>query len=90
MYKQYFLDIKDLCDNHACSGLGSNRYIDGGCVCGSSGAVCPTTTPVCYGNGATATCVCFPGSCNEPNPVCDPTDGTCKVNIPCRSFTYNI
>ena len=73
--------ILDLCANLECSGLGSNRCVDGNCVCGSSGGTCPDTMPVCFGEGATATCVCYPGSCQEPNPVCDPTDGTCKVGV---------
>ena len=70
-----------------CSGLGSNRCVDGSCVCGSSGGVCPDIRPVCYGDGEIASCVCYPGSCNEPNPVCDPADGTCKVHGFIISYT---
>jgi hypothetical protein len=72
--------LLDACDLLECSGLGSNQCVNGRCVCGSAGGICSSTTPVCYGSGLSATCVCYPGSCNEPNPVCDPTDGTCKVS----------
>ena len=71
--------IIDPCDSLECSGLGSNLCVNGRCVCGSSSTSCPVTSPVCYGEGLSATCVCYPGSCDEPNPVCDPADGTCKV-----------
>ena len=79
--------IVDLCDSLECNGLGSNQCVNGRCVCGISASACPATRPVCYGDGLSATCVCYPGSCDEPNPVCDPADGTCKVRPDFRN-TY--
>ena len=76
-----------MCDSLECNGLGSNQCVNGRCVCGISASACPATRPVCYGDGLSATCVCYPGSCDEPNPVCDPADGTCKVRPDFRN-TY--
>ena len=82
--------IIDPCDSLECSGLGSNLCVNGRCVCGSSSTSCPVTSPVCYGEGLSATCVCYPGSCNEPNPVCDPADGTCKVRYTLLTYQFLI
>ena len=69
----------DPCANIDCGiPFGTNRCVDGRCVCGSLSGACPATTPVCFGSGEDATCSCHTGSCIEPNPVCD-SDGKCKV-----------
>jgi len=70
----------DPCANIDCgTPTGTNRCVDGRCVCGSLSGACPATTPVCFGSGEDATCSCHTGSCTEPNPVCD-LDGKCKCN----------
>ena len=83
---KYFYPL-DPCAGVECSG-DSNRCVDGVCVCGSTGDVCSSTRPLCIGDGSSAKCNCHPASCEEPNPICDPEDGTCKVGSITILHTY--
>ena len=76
--RQKWIFSLDECDLLDCLGLGSNQCVQGKCVCGTFGGLCPDGKPVCDGDGDNAICKCYSGSCAEPNPVCD-QDGTCKV-----------